>query len=136
MEYASEPTCESEPPCDLTRDSVKYVSDPTCEPETGERLTSGVVVRHLLLPGRLEDSKRILAHLWSRYGNTVLYSIMNQYTPIGTHPLAPELDRATTAEDYEQLLDYADGLGMQDYFWQEGGAATESFIPPFDNTGV
>ena len=40
------------------------------------------------------------------------------------------------AEDYEALLDFADALGVEDYFWQEGGAAEESFIPPFDLTGL
>ena len=49
---------------------------------------------------------------------------------------SPELALRVPDEDYERLLDYADGLGVEDYFWQEGGAAEESFIPPFDLTGV
>ena len=48
----------------------------------------------------------------------------------------PELARRVPDEDYERLLDNADALGVEDYFWQEGGAAEESFIPPFDLTGV
>ena len=40
------------------------------------------------------------------------------------------------ASDYEALLDYADELGIEEYYWQEGGADSESFIPPFDQTGV
>ena len=105
-----------------------------CAPE--RRLERGVVVRHLLLPGRLEDSKRVMAHLRARYGNAVLYSVMDQYTPMHAFSQAPELGQRTEREDYERLLDFLDGLGMQDYFWQEGGAAEGSFIPPFDNTGV
>lgn len=38
--------------------------------------------------------------------------------------------------EYEQVLDYADFLGIENYFWQEGGAASDSFIPAFDGTGV
>lgn len=96
----------------------------------------GVVLRHLLLPGCLEDSKRILAHLWQHYGGTLAYSIMNQYTPMRSFADFPELNMAPSEKEYEELLSFADELGMQDYFWQEGGAAQESFIPPFDSTGV
>ena len=106
------------------------------ESEPEERLVGGVVVRHLLLPGRLEDSKRIMRYLWREYGNDVLYSVMNQYTPLRSFPEAPELDARVPDSEYERLLDYLDSLGMADYFWQEGGAAQESFIPAFDSTGV
>ena len=41
-----------------------------------------------------------------------------------------------TVQEYEELLDFADYLGVEEYFWQEGGACQESFIPPFDLTGV
>ena len=113
------------------------------------RLVRGVVVRHLMLPDALEDSKRIVRLVHERYGNRVLLSLMNQYTPVLTDAAAtgdaraveslrrcPELARCVPDEDYERLLDYADELGVEDYFWQEGGAAEESFIPPFDLTGV
>lgn len=113
------------------------------------RMTRGVVVRHLMLPGALNDSKRAVRLLHERYGGSVRLSLMNQYTPVladaaraGDMRAArilescPELARRVSDDDYERLLDYADELGVQDYFWQEGGAAEESFIPPFDLTGV
>ena len=99
-------------------------------------LKRGVLVRHMMLPGRLEDSKRIVRFLWERYGRSVLYSIMSQYTPLGCFERCPELNERVSAEEYEALLDYADGLGMEDYYWQQGGAAMESFIPPWDGEGV
>lgn len=101
-----------------------------------ERIVGGVVVRHLLLPGRVEESKKVMSFLWHRYGTSVLYSVMNQYTPLRAFPEAPELDAPVPNEDYERLLDALDDLGMTDYFWQEGVAAKESFIPAFDSTGV
>ncbi|MGN0261531.1 MAG: 4Fe-4S cluster-binding domain-containing protein [Eggerthellaceae bacterium] len=101
-----------------------------------ERLVSGVVVRHLILPGRLQDSKRLISYLWGEYGDSILYSVMNQYTPLRTFDQAPELNSRVDDAEYEQLLDCMDALGMADYFWQEGGAAEESFIPAFDSTGV
>ena len=61
---------------------------------------------------------------------------MNQYTPLEGNLARFGLDGVVSAEEYERVLDYADDLGIEDYFWQEGGAATESFIPIFDGTGV
>ena len=103
------------------------------------RLIKGVVVRHLTLPKALEDSKRVLKALFDRYGNGVLYSIMNQYTPVMSDEQLeeyPELASRVPDDDYERLLDFADSLGMDDYFWQEGPAALESFIPAWDGSGV
>ena len=101
----------------------------------------GVVVRHLLLPGRLEASELAVRLLHERFGDAVLLSIMNQYTPVidPAGPVAarfPELTQPTSPDDYEALLDYADSLGADGYYWQDGPAAAESFIPAFDNTGV
>ena len=103
------------------------------------RMTKGVVVRHLLLPGGLDDSKRVIEMLFARYGNSVEYSIMNQYTPVITGrdlERFPELGAPANPDDYERLLDFADALGIEDYFWQEGPAAKESFIPAWDGTGL
>lgn len=123
---------------------------PTFDEVDGEpRLTGGVVVRHLMLPDALEDSKRVVRLVHERFGGDVLLSLMNQYTPVLADAAAagdaraaatlrrfPELARRVPDEDYERLLDYADELGVEDYFWQEGGAAEDSFIPPFDLAGV
>lgn len=100
------------------------------------RLLRGVIVRHLMLPGCVDDSKAIVALLHKRYGDAIRMSLMNQYTPVGALPEYPELATRVPDTDYEALLDFADEIGVQDYYWQEGGAAEESFIPAFDNTGV
>ncbi len=122
----------------------------TCDEYRGqERLVRGVVVRHLMLPGALENSKAVVRLLHERFGGDIRLSLMNQYTPVLAREAAAGNDRAARAlaampelaatvpeEEYERLLDFADGLGVEDYFWQEGGAAEESFIPAFDFTGV
>ncbi|MDE7299073.1 MAG: radical SAM protein [Lachnospiraceae bacterium] len=97
----------------------------------------GIIVRHLALPGALEDSKRIIAYLYKTYGNSVYLSIMSQFTPLSDQ-LAdfPELDRTVTEAEYEALVDYAIELGVENAFIQEGEAAEESFIPPFNCEGV
>lgn len=114
-----------------------------------ERMVSGVIVRHLLLPDSLEDSMEVVRMLHERFGSSIRMSLMNQYTPVLATAAAkgnvkarmvlercPELAGTVSSEEYETLLDYADYLGVEDYFWQEGGACEESFIPPFDGTGV
>ncbi|MBQ1450491.1 MAG: radical SAM protein, partial [Eggerthellaceae bacterium] len=104
-----------------------------------QRLLKGVVVRHLMLPHALEDSKMVINTLFERYGNDVLYSIMNQYTPVMSDQQLkgyPELASRVPDEDYDRLLDFADSLGMDEYFWQGGPAALESFIPAWDGSGV
>lgn len=100
-------------------------------------MQKGIIVRHLALPGYLEDSKKIIKYLYETYGNKIYISIMNQYTPI-TMNLAkyPELNRRITDEEYNELVDYAISLGVENGFIQEGETALESFIPEFNGEGV
>lgn len=99
-------------------------------------MKKGVIVRHLLLPGCLSDAKKIVSYLFERYQNGIIYSLMNQYTPMSGLESVPELCRKVTEEEYEALVDYAVELGIENGFIQEGGTAEESFIPSFDNEGI
>ena len=101
-------------------------------------LKKGVIIRHLVLPGYEDESLVALKIINEQFGNRVLVSIMNQFTLVddSLDYEAYGLKRAVSDEDYERILDYADELGIEDYFWQEGGAASESFVPAFDGTGV
>lgn len=99
----------------------------------------GVIVRHLVLPGQLENSLKALGILWERFGNDIDLSIMSQYTPpIGASWPADlaDLSRPVLEEEYELVLGYADDLGFENLWWQQGDAVGESFVPEFDGTGV
>lgn len=96
----------------------------------------GVIVRHLMLPGAAEDSKNILKYLMDMYGNKIYISIMNQYTPLAHVAKYPELNRKITDEEYDRLVDYAIEIGVENGFVQEGGTASESFIPDFNYEGI
>lgn len=98
-------------------------------------IQKGVIVRHLVLPGLMEDSKRIIRYLYETYGDGIFISIMSQYTPIGMEEFA-ELDRKITKNEYDELVDFAVFLGVENAFIQEGEAASESFIPAFDHVGI
>ena len=99
----------------------------------------GVIVRHMMLPGHIGESKRILRYLHERYGNDIYISIMSQYTPM-PHILAddrfPELEQKVDKEEYERLVDFAVKIGIENAFIQEGEVASESFIPAFDGEGL
>ena len=96
----------------------------------------GVIVRHLMLPGHLEDTKNVLRYLYETYGDKIWISIMNQYTPLCSDERFPELSRTVSDEEYESAIDFALSLGIENAFVQEGGTVGESFIPPFDLEGV
>ena len=96
----------------------------------------GTIVRHLTLPGCMEDSMQILKYLHETYGDTIYISIMSQFTPLSNLEKYPELNRRITDEEYETLVDYAIEIGIENGFIQEGDTAEESFIPAFDCEGV
>ena len=70
------------------------------------------------------------------YGEQIYISIMNQFTPLENVAAYPELNRKITEEEYEELVDYAIDLGIEQGFIQEGETAEESFIPDFDCQGI
>jgi putative pyruvate formate lyase activating enzyme len=105
-----------------------------CQFDDEGMMVRGTLVRILLLPDGVGDAKLSLLHLWKKYGDHIGYSIMQQYTPM-PHLPAP-LDRRVTPHEYRTLVEYAISLGIEDAYIQEREAAEESFIPPFDLTGV
>lgn len=110
----------------------------TCEPvfDENDMMRRGVIVRHLMLPGHLDDTKNVLRFLYENYGDSIWISIMNQYTPMCSDPRFPELSRTVSDEEYNEAIDFACELGIENAFVQEGGTVGESFIPPFDLSGV
>ena len=100
-----------------------------------DMMTKGVIVRHLLLPGHLKNAKAVVQYVYETYGDSVFLSLMNQYTPLPHVKAWPELDRKVTEEEYEEFIDFAIELGVENGFIQEGETAEESFIPAFSGEG-
>ena len=96
----------------------------------------GVIVRHLVLPGHVKDSKEIISYLHGTYGNQIMISIMNQYTPMPQAEGLEQLGRRVTKKEYKKVVDHALEIGVENGYVQEGGTASESFIPEFDGEGV
>lgn len=109
---------------------------PVCEFDERGIMKKGVIVRHLLLPGHVRNSKEVLAYLYETYRDQIYISIMSQYTPVQQIKKYPELNRRVTKREYERLLDFAMELGIENGFFQEGDPVGESFIPAFNGEGV
>lgn len=99
-------------------------------------MKKGIIVRHLMLPGGIKDSKAVVQYLYETYGDQIYLSLMNQYTPLPQVADYPELTRKLKKFEYDRLVDYAISLGVTNGFIQEGETAEESFIPAFTNEGV
>ena len=113
----------------------RQAGPPIFDPKTG-LMKRGVIVRHLVLPGQAKDSKQILRYLHTTYGNDIYVSILSQYTPLPNADLPPELNRRVTPEEYGKILSFAEKIGIEYGFCQEGESAGENFIPPFDYEGL
>ena len=114
---------------------LRQVGAPVFDAGSG-MLRKGVLVRHLLLPGQSADSKKVLRYLHDTYHNDIYVSILNQYTPLPHIAAFPELNREITACEYDKILGFADKIGIEQGYMQEGGTAAESFIPSFDGEGL
>ncbi len=99
-------------------------------------LQSGVIVRHMLLPEHVYEAKQIMKYLYNTYGDSIIYSIMSQYTPMQNFDKYPALSRKVKKKEYEKLVNYCIELGIENAYIQDGKSAEKSFIPPFDNEGV
>ena len=122
----------------IAKAALKEMVQQVGTPEFDERgmMKKGVIVRHLLLPGHVKNSREVLKYLYETYGDRIYISIMNQYTPMPAMKDDPKLSRKVTDREYERLLDYALSLGLNNGFIQEGETAKESFIPEFNEEGV
>ena len=120
----------------VARDAIAEMYRQVGAPRLDDKgiMIRGMIVRILLLPGRVAEAKLSLKYLIDTYGDHIYVSLMNQYTPMPGMP--SPLNRKVTREEYNELLDYAEKLGLKNGFTQDLGTASESFIPPFDCEGV
>ena len=97
----------------------------------GEKLIRGTVVRHLILPGQVENSLRVLDWLGDNFQpGEILVSLMRQYTPMEATANMPPFDRWITDEEYDAVLSWMYLNGLEG-FVQEDAAADAQFIPDF-----
>ena len=118
---------------DSIDEMVKQVGP--CQFDKQGNILKGVIIRHLMLPSLLEDSKQIINYLYNKYHDDIYFSIMNQYTP-NKYVHFKELQKTLSTNDYDTIIDYCVNLGISKAFCQVGGTVGESFIPNFNYEGV
>lgn len=94
-------------------------------------MQKGVIVRHLVLPGALENTKGILQDI-SSIDDTMYVSLMGQYFPTPNVENHPILSRRITEDEYDQAMQAFFDAGLQNGFSQELDSATEEYVPDFD----
>ena len=98
-------------------------------------MVKGVIVRHMVMPGCVKDSKKIIKYLYDKYHDDIIISIMNQYTPVRKNKYS-ELNRRVYDYEYNEVVNYAYDIGVRKAFIQDGDSQEESFIPDFDKFRV
>ena len=100
-------------------------------------MTKGVIIRHLIMPGMLDNSKRVIDWVAGTFKpGQVMFSLMHQDVPCGRAADYPEINRKVTDAEYKELENYLMASTIEDGFVQEGDSACEDFIPCFDGSGV
>ena len=105
--------------------------NPKVEIDSNGIMKRGVIVRHLVMPGCVDDSKRIIKYLYEKYHDDIIISIMNQYTPVRKSCYA-NLNRKVTQDEYDEVVEFAYDLGVRQAFIQEDETQKESFVPDFN----
>ena len=102
-----------------------------------EQMTRGVIIRHLVLPGCIDNSLGVLDRIAESFPKKdVLVSLMSQYVPMGRAKNMPPLDRRITQEEYDAVLSYLYLLELDNGYTQDFSAATAEYIPDFDLEGL
>lgn len=99
-------------------------------------IEKGVIIRHLLLPGLLFDSKKIIDTIYNTFHDDVFISLMNQYIPMYKSCTYPEINKHLNPKAYDTIINYALNLGVKNGFIQEEGTNSLSYVPSFDYEGV
>ena len=95
-------------------------------------MQKGVIVRHLILPGQLDNTKAAIDWVASNFNEgQILFSLMSQFTPINDCNI-DSLNRRLTQEEYDEIEDYLIESGIEDGFMQELSSASEEYVPPFN----
>jgi putative pyruvate formate lyase activating enzyme len=99
-------------------------------------IIKGVIIRHLMLPGLLFDSKKVIDYIYNKYGDDVYISLMNQYLPMFKACDYPEINKSLNPKHYDSLINYALDLGLKNGFIQDSGTDNIAYVPDFNLEGV
>ena len=116
---------------DVAKEAILFMANKKLEFFDNGLLKSGTIVRHLVLPQNVADSKKIVDFL-STIKDKIYVNIMSQYTPFGDISAFPELQRKITKREYDAVLSYAENSGFTNLFYQKIESADTAYIPVWD----
>ena len=117
---------------DVAEKAIQFMAKKPLKMTDEGKMLSGVIVRHLVMPMCVNDSRTILKWFKEELPPTVYLSLMSQYTPFGKIDKFPELNRPITQREYQTVFDTAEELGITNLFAQERASSSEKFIPAWD----
>lgn len=94
-------------------------------------IKKGLIIRHLILPNNIENSKQVLKEIAENFDKKIYVSLMGQYIPQDKSTEYEELNRKITEEEYDEVIDYFFEVGLENGFIQELESASEEYIPKF-----
>lgn len=118
----------------ILKEMLNQVGTPSFD--EGGIIKKGVIIRHMMLPGLLFDSKKVIDRIQQEFGNSVYLSLMNQYTPMHNAKDYAEINKPLNPKHYAAMIDYALSIGVENGFIQDEGTNNTSFVPSFQNEGV
>ena len=99
-------------------------------------IQKGLIIRHLILPNNIENTKQVLKIIKENFPSDIYVSIMAQYFPAGKAKNIPELNRKISKEEYKQVEDYVYELNIENGYMQDLGEHEEEYVPDFNLTGI
>lgn len=117
---------------DVASEAIAFMAKKPLKMTTTGKMLSGCIVRHLVMPLCVNDSKTILRWIKRELPQEVYLSLMSQYTPFGRIENYPELSRPITAREYNAVVDTAMELEIERLFTQERKSSGEKYIPSWD----
>lgn len=118
--------------------SIKEMINQVGKPKFNDEgiMTSGVIIRHMILPNNILNSKMVLKRISEEFKNDTLVSVMAQYFPTGEAEKFPEINRKINKEELEEIQDYLEELNIENGYIQELGEHEEEYVPTFDLSNV
>lgn len=117
---------------DVASKAITFMANKPLQMTEQGKMLSGLIVRHLVMPLCVSDSKAIVKWFARELPSEAYLSLMSQYTPFGKIERFPELSRPITAREYEAVVQTAFDLGVKNLFLQDRGSSGKSYIPKWD----
>ena len=122
----------------IAKESIKEMYKQVGKPKFDEngKMIKGVIIRHLILPGEIENTKEVLKWIKDNFDNNVYISVMAQYFPTYLAKENNILNRKITKKEYEEVENYLFSLELENGYIQELGEHEEEYVPDFNYNGI